>query len=213
MPSVLRQKNSAAADRSGNLGTWERGSGLARLSSLPGCVCGVLATALLVLSACAPFHNHFREDGPSTTADLETPTSKDVKARMQPAQQPECRDWPVTTVAAESGAVTHGPLYFEDPFEDKGDGRTDETNPFDVYRLGWEDLVAFPYCYARYWGNQLMVPFSAVVTPPWFALESDGRLSRQLLGYDHDAAVVEGCKTPAPPPAAETPAPETQPAK
>ena len=91
------------------------------------------------------------------------------------------------TLTSDSGAVDHLPLYFEDPFEDKGAGRTDETDPHNVYRGGWEDYVALPYCFARFTGNWLMFPVSAIVTTPWTIMESDGRLSRQLLGYDHDA--------------------------
>jgi hypothetical protein len=89
----------------------------------------------------------------------------------------------------------HGPLYFEDPFEDKG--TTYE------HRLGWEDWFAMPYSYARYTLNWLALPVSMIVTPPWTAMESDGRLSKQLLGYDHDAVPqargVEPVEPPAPP--------------
>jgi hypothetical protein len=90
-------------------------------------------------------------------------------------------------VAAENGAVLHGALYFEDPFEDKGAGRTDETDPENVYRLGWEDWVAFPYSYARYTANWLLLPGSMIVTFPWVAHESDGEISQQLVWWDHDA--------------------------
>ncbi len=140
-----------------------------------------------LLIGCAHIPNYYREDGPSTTANWDSPTAADVKARYQPAE-PRHREWETKTVALESGAVQHWPLYFEDPFEDKGHGRTDETDPHNVYRLGWEDWVSIPYDISRFTGNWLMLPVSAVVTPPWTVMESDGKLSRQLLGYDHDAA-------------------------
>jgi len=89
--------------------------------------------------------------------------------------------------APETGAVTHWPLYFEDPFVDKGHGRTDATTPHNVYHLGWEDWLAIPYGAARFTGNWLALPISAIVTPPWTPMESDGKLSKQLLGYDHYA--------------------------
>lgn len=114
--------------------------------------------------------------------DWDSPTAADVYARFEPAVQLQ-RDWPRVEVAAESGAVTHWPLYFEDPFEDKGAGRAE-------YRLGWEDYIAMPYSYARFTLNWLMLPVSAIVTPPWKWMESDGILSRQRLGYDHDATSV-----------------------
>jgi hypothetical protein len=31
------------------------------------------------------------------------------------------------------------------------------------------------------------MPVSLIVTPPWTVMESDGELSEQALGYDHDA--------------------------
>lgn len=145
--------------------------------------------ALVVLAGCAHVPNHFREDGPSATADWDSPTVADLRAQYQPAPVRQ-RGWPATTVAAESGAVIHWPLYFEDPFEDKGHGRTDRTHPHDVYRGGWEDYVAFPYCFARFTANWLLLPVSAIVTPPWTLMESDGQLSRQILGYDHDAVPI-----------------------
>lgn len=152
-------------------------AGLVVLSGLP----------LSLLSGCAHVPNQFREDGPSVTAHWDSPTVADVRQRFAPAE-PRHRECQTTTVAAQSGAVIHWPLYFEDPFEDKGHGRTDETHPHDVYRGGWEDYVALPYCYARFTANWLMLPVSAIVTPPWTPMASDGKLSKQLLGYDHDAA-------------------------
>ena len=148
-------------------------------------------TAGLVLVAvglgCTYVPNQFKEDGPSTTMNWDSPTATDLKAQYQLAQQ-QHRDWPSASVSAESGAVYHLPLYFEDPFVDKGDGRTDETDPHNVYRSGWEDDVAMPYGLARFTANWLLLPISAIVTTPWTVMESDGVLSRQLLGYDHDAA-------------------------
>lgn len=149
------------------------------------------ALTLGVVASCAHVPNQFREDGPSVTATWDSPTMADVKSQFEPTP-PRQRPWPSATVPAESGAVVHWPLYFEDPFEDKGHGRTDESHPHDVYRGGWEDYVALPYCYARFTANWLLLPVSAILTPPCTLMESDGRLSRQLLGYDHDAAAVGG---------------------
>jgi hypothetical protein len=141
---------------------------------------------LLASPGCTYVPNQFHEDGPSATMQWDSPTATDVKARFAMAEQRQ-RDWEQTTLTADSGAVAHLPLYFEDPFEDKGDGRTDETDPHNVYRGGWEDYVALPYCFGRFTANWLLLPVSAVVTTPWTIMESDGKLSRQLLGYDHDA--------------------------
>jgi len=149
----------------------------------------VVAGFLLLWTAfgCTYIPNYFREDGPSTTANWDSPTAADVKAQHAPAAARQ-RGWPATAAGPENGAVAHLPLYFEDPFEDKGDGRTDATDPHNVYRGGWEDYVALAYCPWRFLGNAGLLPVSAVVTTPWTIMESDGELSRQLLGYDHDAA-------------------------
>ncbi len=168
----------------------------------------------LLLASCAHSPDQFRETGPSVTAQWDTPTAQDVRARVSPAE-PHQRQWEPMVVHAADGAVTHWPLYFEDPFVDKGDGRTDETDPGNVHRLGWEDYVALPYSFGRYTINWIFLPVSAIVTPPWTLMESDGRLSKQLLGYDHDAipvaraAELEGRTEPiGTPPSRVEPAPD-----
>lgn len=147
------------------------------------------AIAALALSGCAHTPNPWREDGPSTQVDWRTPTEIDIIENHKPGEQ-RVREWQAMNVAAVDGTVTHWPLYFEDPFEDKGSG----NSPFDPYRsganeykVGWEDFFAIPYTHARYTLNYLLLPFSAIVTPPWTVMESDGFISRQRLGYDHDA--------------------------
>ena len=135
---------------------------------------------------CAHMVNYYREDGPSTTMAWDSPTAQDIKAHYEPAE-PEHRDWPTSDVRLASGTVYHWPLYFEDPFEDKGTGRTDATDPHNVYRLGWEDWVAFPYGISRFTANWLLLPVSAIVTPPCIVMESDGEISQQLVWRDHDA--------------------------
>ncbi|MFQ5805991.1 MAG: hypothetical protein ACE5I3_06030 [Phycisphaerae bacterium] len=138
--------------------------------------------AILLLAGCAHVPNQWTEDGPATTAEWDSPTAKDLRANYAPGEQRH-RDWDVAAFAAESGAVTHWPPYFEDPFADQGPGR----EGLNKYHIDWEDYVALPYGYARFTLNWLMLPASAVVTPPWTLMESDGRISRQALGYDHDA--------------------------
>ena len=110
-----------------------------------------------------------------------TPTAQDVRANYPPAPLEVRDEWPPLTYGPASGIVTHWPLYFEDPFVDKGAGRTDCTNPRNVYRLGWEDFVAAPYGLGRHIVNWMFLPASAVVTPPWTVMASDGKLSRRWL--------------------------------
>jgi hypothetical protein len=94
------------------------------------------------------------------------------------------------------GTVTHGPLFFEDGFEDQGseDGQFAWTG---------EDYLQMFYWRGRFLVNALCFPVSAVVTPPWVVMASDGEPSRRIAGLNHDAArsVVE----PAVEPAAEPP--------
>lgn len=170
---------------------------------------------LLAAGGCAYVPNYFKEDGPSTTAQWDSPTAADIRARFA-AAEPRARGWEARSVTAESGVVAHWPLYFEDPFEDKGHGRTDETHPHDVYRGGWEDYVAAPYGAARFTANWLLLPVSAIVTPYWTVMESDGVISKQLVWYDHDAArtshhMFEPAPKPAPEPVADEP-PASEPA-
>jgi len=135
-----------------------------------------------LLVACAHVPNQWVEDGPAAVEDWHTPTESAILAARQPAP-PRHRDWGSMQVAAENGAVLHWPTYFEDPFVDRGHGR----QGLNRYHVGWEDYVAMPYGYARHTVNWLFFPVSAVVTPFWITMESDGVVSRQALGYDHDA--------------------------
>lgn len=149
------------------------------------------AWATCLCLGCAHVENPWVDDSPSAAGGYESPTVKDVYARFEPSEV-RTRDWEPMTATPRSGRVTHWPLYFEDPFEDKGSGH-------DGYYVGWEDYVAMPYGLARFTANWLLLPVSAVVTPPWTLMESDGVLSRQALGYDHDAQ-----RAPCPCPSDET---------
>lgn len=144
---------------------------------------------LSAVSGCGNIHNLFVEDGPSFDDPLDSPTGLDIRGKATLGTM-NSRGWSRMTASPESGAVRHGPLYFEDPFEDKGFGRTRETHPIAVYVIGWEDAIATPYSYARYTANWLLWPASLIVTPVITLYDSDGKVSPQLLGYDHDAEVV-----------------------
>ncbi|HEY3243516.1 MAG TPA: hypothetical protein VGM03_09210, partial [Phycisphaerae bacterium] len=99
------------------------------------------------------------------------------------------REFSRQTIEPSDGTVTHWPLWYEDPFEDKGseDGE---------FKWTAEDAIAFPYGLARFILNTIGLPASMVVEPPWTVMCSDGRLSRQLLGYDHDAERCPGGAVP-----------------
>lgn len=148
----------------------------------------------LLCTGCAHVVNHYVEDGPSTRMAWDSPTAQDIKAHHEPIADQRARDWEARDVRTESGVVYHWPLYFEDPFEDKGHGRTDATDPHNVYRQGWESWVAFPYGFARFTTNWVLLPVSAIVTPPWTVMESDGNVSQQLVWRDHDATREVSCE-------------------
>ena len=78
-----------------------------------------------------------------------------------------------------AGEVPHFPLWWEDPFEDKGDG--DAT-----FAWTWADYVALPYAPGRFLLNTAAWPVSAVVTPPGTPMVSDGVVG---TNQDHDAVV------------------------
>jgi hypothetical protein len=157
---------------------------------------GLVAAALIAcvactgLTGCGHVANQWVEDGPATKESWETPTSRDILEKCPPCEQRH-RQGETLYASAERGAVLHGPLYMEDPFADKGTGR----EGLNKYYVGWEDYVAMPYCFARYTLNWLLSPASMVVTPPWTKMESDGEISKQLLGYDHDAERLD-CSQP-----------------
>ncbi len=175
MPSTRSSTNEAAPGICGSL----RPPVPRRRAALGPWGPAALIVSLLLSAGCARLHNYWIEDGPASTLSGDSPTAADLRATRTPAPQRQ-REWRGMPVAAADGTVTHGPLYFEDPFEDKGHGRS-------TFQIGWEDYLAMPYGLARYLLNGAALPVSLAVTWPWTAMESDGVLSRQLLGYDHDA--------------------------
>ena len=88
-------------------------------------------------------------------------------SRKRPASQSELR--------LSNSVVTHYPLWWEDPFMDKGDmdGK---------FAWTWQDYLHMPYGLGRFILNTIAVPVSAVVQPPGMPMVSDG-----IVGKDHDA--------------------------
>jgi hypothetical protein len=153
-------------------------SNLAALTAI-----GTIALGI-ALGGCAYAINPWADDA-VPPEQMTTPSERDARAaRDTHPPTPRQRDIAPSTVAIESGDVVHWPLWFEDPFEDKGseDGR-----------FAWtlEDYIAMPYSAGRLLLNTIAFPVSAVVTPPGTPMVSDGKLSRQALGYDHDATVLK----------------------
>ena len=158
-----------------------------RRLSPPACLPVLLASAYLTMAGCTEMINPFGDDLPPTE-DVTTASviaAREVQATpTEPVREPEA-----LLASAQDGTVAHWPLWFEDPFEDKGseDGQ---------FAWTYEDYVAFPYGLGRFLLNTMGFPVSVVVTPVWTVMGSDGVLSRQALGYDHDATPHPGGVAP-----------------
>jgi len=100
-------------------------------------------------------------EGAMTTASVEAIPKTETEAPLV------TRSWSETTVTAESGQVTHWPIWFENAAAERGstDGRVAVT---------WEDLNAAVYCPIRYYVNMAALPLSAIVDPPGTIMVSDG---------------------------------------
>ncbi|HSW46341.1 MAG TPA: hypothetical protein VLM89_12300 [Phycisphaerae bacterium] len=132
----------------------------------------IASLALLCLSACYsnPFHDDSIARGTETTASEQGVLASGHEPKLRH------RDLPRATAPCAVGQVQHYPLWWEDSFEDKGDGD-------NLFAWTYADYVAGPAVYARWLLNTVGWPVSAGVTPPGTPMVSDGR-----IGQFHDAA-------------------------
>lgn len=138
----------------------------------------VLAILVAGCSSAGPSVDIIKDDS-VPRSEWTTPSAEGIRASARgPAVRQ--RKWPGTEARTEPCGVPHFPTWTEDPFEDKGDGN-------DEFTWTLADLTATFYCPARWTVNLFGMPASVVATPPGTTMISDGYLSRQLLGYDHDA--------------------------
>ncbi|MCG8405543.1 MAG: hypothetical protein MI923_10135 [Phycisphaerales bacterium] len=148
-----------------------------------------LALSSFVVTGCAHLNNPWKDSSEAIDEEMMTASAEGYQNRTEYAASMR-RDWTQETVYYENGAVTHWPLWFEDPFEDKGNDRTEEgdRDPIDNrFAWNWADYLHMGYGPGRMLLNTVCWPISAVVTPPGTLMESDGRLDKGLMGYDHDA--------------------------
>jgi hypothetical protein len=155
---------------------------------LPICELTILVgAAVLATAGCSECVNPWADDLPRA-ADVTTPSVEGVRAAdRQPARRTGAMQ--PSQIEPQPGVVTHWPLWWEDPFVDKGseDGQ---------FAMTVEDYIALPYGLGRFILNTMAFPVSATVTPPGTIMGSDGVLSRQALGYDHDAQRWPGSVVP-----------------
>ena len=150
-------------------------------------VLAIVGLAAVAVAGCQHTINPFVDDLPAVD---EVTTSSVEGARAAP-REPSAprRDFEFVQLYAQDGTVDHWPLWWEDPFEDNGseDGR-----------FAWtlEDYYAICYGPGRFILNTMAFPISAYVTKPGTVMCSDGKLSRQRLGYDHDAIPCPGGTMP-----------------
>jgi len=137
-----------------------------------------MASAGLFSLACnaPPSINPWRDDA-ITRESWTTPSQEGILAGGdQPIVRQRDGNAPSSQVLQTADGVPHYSLWFEDPFEDKGDGDSKSA-------WTWADYVALPYSIGRFGVNAVASPVSAVVVPPGAKLVSDGK-----VGRDHDAA-------------------------
>jgi hypothetical protein len=135
------------------------------------------AALAMTLPACnqPPAVNPWQDDAIPQSA-WTTPSQDGVLAAgREPAIRQ--RDLPEIAFAEKVPVTPHYPLWWEDPFEDKGDGDA-------AFAWTYADYLAMPYSFGRYLLNTMAWPVSAAVTPPGTPMVSDGRISP---GKDHDA--------------------------
>jgi hypothetical protein len=126
-----------------------------------------------------PGVNMFKDDS-IPRSEWTTPSAEAVAAR-HPTPEIRERPWPAAEALYEPIGVPHWPLWWADPFEDKGSSFKDQ------FAWTYEDYVALGYSNGRWLLNTMLWPASAVVRPAWTTMISDGYVSKQLIGYDHDS--------------------------
>jgi hypothetical protein len=148
----------------------------------------VLAGLALALAGCQHLINPWLDDLPNA-AEVTTASAEGTRAAPSQPTLP-ARGFGQVAVAPQDGTVAHWPLWWEDPFEDKG---SQQDERFEVTE---EDYLCVFYGPGRFLLNTMAFPVSAWVTKPFTVMCSDGRLSRQALGYDHDAIPCPGGTAP-----------------
>ena len=147
--------------------------------------CGVfMALAAGMMCGGCQFYADPRSDDLADQPAVTTPSVESVRAA--PVDRvPRKRPYAPMHISAKDGTVMHAALLFEDGAEDGAEDSADGDQ-----RFAWsnEDLAQWFLGPARFLVNIGLFPISAVVTPPWQAMVSDGHSSPMVLGVEpHDA--------------------------
>jgi hypothetical protein len=158
------------------------------------------AVCLALSAGCAQLNNPYVDSSAAINEEMTTSSTQGYLAGGPESGRPTGRTWRSSCVLYTNGAVTHWPLWFEDPFEDIGNRYcpvADRDAPDNVFCWNWVDYMHIGYGPGRELVNIAGWPVSAVVTPPGTLMESDGYLSKGLLGnYDHDAQRADCASEP-----------------
>lgn len=152
------------------------------------------------LVGCAHLNDPYKDSSAVVNDHMTTVSADSYKADDRQYAPPR-RDWRPASVFFEDGTVTHWPLAFEDPFEDKGNRVTtpeDRDDPDNVFAWNGIDYLAIAYSPARMLLNTVAFPVSVAVAAPCPLQASDGHISKQLISYDHDAQPVDPATTEPP---------------
>lgn len=168
---------------------------LCRLSQFLILVPLAAAIAVSCIFGCAHVNDPWRDSSVAINQDMRTPSSETYsKGNRAEFPAERRRAWDAHQVTYHNGAVTHWPLWFEDPFEDRGnsdvpmkDPALERSLPDNEFAWNWVDYFHMPYGLARQYLNIIGWPVSAAVTPPGTLLDSDTRIDKGLLCHDHDA--------------------------
>ncbi len=144
---------------------------------------------------CSHVNDPWRDSSTAINTDMNTPSATTyAKGDRAEFRTRHGRTWQSAGVAYHNGAVSHWPLWFEDPFEDRGNTDVCMTNPDaqrdlpdNSFAMNWVDYMHIAYGPGRELLNVAAWPVSAVVEHPGMLKESNGRIDKNILGYDHDA--------------------------
>lgn len=154
---------------------------------------------LLMPAACAQLNNPFKDSAAYSRDEMATPSTTEY-AQTRHGQAPMMRrSWTGSDVYYENGTVTHWPIWFEDPFQEKGNDVTDPADrdaPDNRFAWNAADYLHIVYGPSRYLLNLFGLPFSAVLQPPGWVMASDGRISKGLVWYDHDSTYAKPTDEP-----------------
>jgi hypothetical protein len=129
----------------------------------------LFATTVTLAIGCQHFVDPYANE-PAVAPVVTTPSADAVRA-AQVEPRMSRRPYASFEVPLSSGAVTHSPLYFEDPFE------TPKCKNTESAWAGGDYLYVL-YGPSRFLVNIALFPVSAVVTPPWCEMADDGLACR-----------------------------------